>query len=165
MAGDMHAPSAFAEEHVMKQLAFATVAAAFVSVAFAPSRATATAGQTLTVNVSTFRNTKGVLGCRLYAGPTGFPMQATFKAQQAVPIHGATARCTFAGLEPGTYAVVVLHDENQNQKADRNFLGFPTEGYGVSNNKTHATSMPRWDESKFQMPAGRDVAIPIVLRY
>jgi uncharacterized protein (DUF2141 family) len=147
----------------VKQLAFATLAAAFVFLA--PSRATATGGQTLTVNVSAFRNTKGVLGCRLYAGPTGFPMQATFKAQQAVPIHGATARCTFAGLEPGTYAVVVLHDENQNQKVDKNFLGIPIEGYGVSNNKTYATSAPRWDESKFQVPAGRDVVVPIVLRY
>ncbi len=147
----------------MKQVAFATLAAAFVSLA--PSRATATAGQTLTVNVSAFRNTKGVLGCRLYAGPTGFPMQATFKAQLAVPIRGPTARCTFAGLEPGTYAVVVLHDENQNQKVDKNFLGIPTEGYGVSNNKTYATSAPRWNESKFQVPAGRDVVIPIVLRY
>jgi uncharacterized protein (DUF2141 family) len=148
----------------MKQLALAALAASVVSVAF-PGSATATAGQTVTVNVSTFRNTRGVLGCRLYAGPTGFPLQATFKAQQAVAIPGATARCTFTGVEPGTYAVVVLHDENRNQKVDKNFLGIPTEGYGVSNNKTHATSAPRWDDSKFQVTQGRDVAVPIVLRY
>ena len=53
-----------------------------------------------------------------------------------VKIEGASARCVFEDVTPGTYAVVVLHDENDNRQCDRNRLGIPLEGYGVSNNRT-----------------------------
>jgi uncharacterized protein (DUF2141 family) len=127
----------------------------------------ASPGQTtgrVDVNVGTFRNTKGWLGCRLYSSPTGFPKEPTTRQQQKA-ITGTTVSCTFEGLPTGTYAVSVMHDENANGKLDTNFLGIPTEGYGVSNNHTHALSAPTWDESKFEVKDGQDVRLGIALRY
>ena len=37
-------------------------------------------------------------------------------------------------IPPGTYAVKVHIDENENGKLDTNFLGIPKEQYGISNN-------------------------------
>ena len=44
-------------------------------------------------------------------------------------------------LPAGNYAVQVMHDENENNKLDTNFMGMPIEGYGFSNN-------PRRDAAK-----------------
>src|SRR5262249_36120643 len=141
------------------------VAALVVAVGSVPSRGYAQEGRTITVNVSTFRNGKGALGCRLYAGPDGFPKKLTHKLQQIVPIRGASATCKFTGVAPGTYAVAVVHDENNNGQVDTNLFGVPTEGYGVSNNRTYALSWPKWDESKFQVHADKDVVLNVILRY
>ena len=37
-------------------------------------------------------------------------------------------------IPPGTYAIGVYIDENDNEKLDTNFLGIPKEQYGFSNN-------------------------------
>jgi uncharacterized protein (DUF2141 family) len=139
-------------------LAAALVASSVVVKAEGP------ATSTIDVNVGTLRNDKGWLGCRLYSSPQGFPKEPT-STEQRLAITGATVRCTFANVGPGTYAVSVMHDENGNGKLDTNLFGVPTEGYGVSNNHTHALSAPTWDESKFDVKAGQDVRLGIALRY
>jgi uncharacterized protein (DUF2141 family) len=135
-----------------------------VMLALAASLARAAGESTVDINVGTFRNTKGWLGCRLYSSPTGFPRDPAPR-EQRIAIAGGIARCTFTNVPAGTYAVAVMHDENGNGKLDSNFLGIPTEGYGVSNNHTHAMSAPTWDESKFEVKAGQDVRLGISLKY
>ena len=120
---------------------------------------------TITVNVGPLRNGKGSLGCRLYASAQGFPRGATGLVSQRVKIAGTSARCVFENVLPGTYAVVVLHDENDNRQCDRNRLGIPIEGYGVSNNHTYPLSAPTWLESKFVVQGGKQRTLDISLRY
>ena len=120
---------------------------------------------TIVVDVATFRNEKGALGCRLFASSEGFPRSTTAFAQLRTAITAQSGRCTFVHVPPGTYAVAVLHDENLNGKVDTNLFGAPTEGYGVSNNKTYALSDPKWDESKFVVGTGQEVHLTVSLRY
>ena len=44
-------------------------------------------------------------------------------------------KCTviFNGVKPGKYAVRFIHDENENEELDTNFIGIPKEGFGFSN--------------------------------
>ncbi len=120
---------------------------------------------TLTVNVKSFRNRSGALGCRLYRSSTGFPESSAGTVERRVSISGETTTCTFEGVGAGTYAVSVMHDENGNQKLDKNMFGVPTEGYGVSNNHTHALSNPTWEESKFNVESGKNLTLWVNLRY
>jgi len=120
---------------------------------------------TVSVSVGPLRNGKGSLSCRLYTSGAGFPRNLAGTTTQRVKIAGGSARCVFENVAPGTYAVVVLHDENDNRQCDRNRLGIPLEGYGVSNNRTYALSAPNWQESKFSVEAGKDRALSISLRY
>jgi len=122
-------------------------------------------GITITVQVATFRSRAGVLGCRLYHRPSGFPEGTAGTLERRVAIAGTSAACTFDNVAPGVYAVSVMHDENDNQKLDKNFLGIPTEGYGVSNNHTHAMRNPEWEESKVVVEAGKPLRLDIRLRY
>lgn len=122
---------------------------------------------TIVLEVSTFRNVKGLLGCQLYAKSDDFPdnWAAEMSLRKVVAVTATTTSCTYADMPPGTYAAAIIHDENSNGKLDKNFLGVPTEGYGISNNHTHALKRPTWDESKFEVNAGTTVTSHISIRY
>ena len=60
------------------------------------------------------------------------------------------ARCDFEGIPAGTYALVVLHDENMNGKVDTNWIGIPKEGYGFSNDAKASFSAPSFKDASFQ---------------
>ena len=57
----------------------------------------------------------------------------------------------FDNLPYGSYALAVHHDENLNIKMDRNFLGMPTEGWGLSNNIIPVFKLPSFDDCKFEL--------------
>ena len=59
----------------------------------------------------------------------------------------------------------MIHDENGNGRLDKNFLGIPSEGYGVSNNRTYAASSPKWEESRFTVAPREPVVLRVTLRY
>jgi|SRR6478609_6228224 len=141
------------------RLAFAGVLVSGIAQA-EPSPNTAT----ISVNVGPLRNSKGTLACRLHASAGGFPRTGGIVSQR-VKIEGASARCVFEDVAPGTYAVVVHHDENDNRLCDRNRLGIPLEGYGVSNNHTYPMRAPTWEESKFVVEGSKETALSISLRY
>ncbi|HXX68370.1 MAG TPA: DUF2141 domain-containing protein [Polyangiaceae bacterium] len=96
---------------------------------------------------------------------TRFPEASAGTVEKRVPITAGTTQCSFENVSAGTYAISVMHDENDNQKLDKNFFGVPTEGYGVSNNHTHAMSSPTWEESKFTVEGGKNLGLGIGLRY
>jgi uncharacterized protein (DUF2141 family) len=123
----------------------------------------ADAGCTLTVHVSVLHSQAGALVCRLFAGGDGFPGKPPYKAVRRVPIGGKEASCEFRGVSPGTYAVAVFHDENGNGKLDTNFLGIPSEGVGVSNNKRPLVGPPRWSDATFRLE--RDGSLKVTLHY
>ena len=129
------------------------------------AQAEASSTSTLSATVGPTRTSNGSLACRLYASGDGFPRTATGTVTQRVKVANGSARCVFEKLTPGTYAVMVHHDENDNRKMDKNLLGMPLEGYGASNNRTHALSAPTWDESKVVVEAGKTRSLAISLRY
>jgi len=119
----------------------------------------------ISVLVGPLRSGNGSVGCRLYTSSDGFPRTARGTQNVRVKVTGKSARCVFEKLKPGTYAVTVHHDENDNRKFDTNFVGMPLEGYGVSNNHTYAMSAPRWDESKVVVDAGKQLELGVSVRY
>lgn len=57
---------------------------------------------------------------------------------------------TVTGVPAGTYAVQVVHDENDNQTLDRpGFL--PTEGMGFSRDAPMRMGPPRWRDAEFEV--------------
>jgi uncharacterized protein (DUF2141 family) len=71
---------------------------------------------------------------------------------------------SFGSLRPGTYAVAVLHDENENGKMDFNFLGMPLEGYGFSNDASALFGPPSFANAAFRL-LPRSSALTISARY
>ena len=119
------------------------------------------------VEVTGFRNNNGKLGCSLFAGPEGFPRDRTkvFRRSWA-PIQGARGECIFSGIPAGDYAVTVFHDENSNGKFDLNWVGYPLEGYGFSNNAKAQFKAPSFDETKFRYDGAsvKQISIDMIYR-
>ncbi len=57
---------------------------------------------------------------------------------------------TFENVAPGTYAIMVLHDENENYRMDFDTNGMPIESYGMSNNPL-SYGPPQFSDAKFEV--------------
>ena len=129
--------------------------------------AQSTGTATLTVHVIGARNTKGKIRAALFRGGEGFPNDASRAVHtQAADIDPQTssAQIVFTDLAAGVYAVSVFHDENMNQKLDKNFVGVPKEGYGASNNPKKKMGPPSFEETKFEL-GGSEQSLEIKLIY
>lgn len=108
----------------------------------------ALAARDVGVLVSGIAPQTGEIICHLYSGQRGFPQKDGDIVQTVrYPAGSELITCTFPGVEPGRYAVSVMHDQNGNGKFDTNFMGFPKEPWGVSNNIRPDDRSPRFAEA------------------
>ena len=118
------------------------------------------------VKILNIRNSNGPVACALFESPDGFPTEYLHFATNimVIKVRDKQARCDFLDIPPGTYALVVVHDENMNSKLDTNWLGVPTEGYGFSNDAKGFLSPPSFPAADF--PYGeQDMELTISLHY
>ncbi len=64
----------------------------------------------------------------------------------------------FTQLPPGRYAVIIVHDENDNGRLDKDFMGVPTEGYGFGNDAQGFLSAPSFDAAAITVGTGNTSA-------
>ncbi len=104
------------------------------------------------LEIPNLRNNAGGVACALFSGPEGYPKKFMRYADKIViaKVKGREAHCDFVGVEPGTYAIAVIHDENLNGELDTNFFGVPKEGYGFSGGaEVSMLSAPSFSEAEF----------------
>lgn len=119
----------------------------------------------LEVTISNVSNDEGFILVTLFNSPDGFPDQSkmAFKNKK-VKSEANRTKVVFENIPHGTYAIAVLHDQNDNGKLDKNMLGIPTEGYGSSNNQKKLFRAPNFDECKFKVDKN-SVTNTITLNY
>lgn len=118
----------------------------------------------LTVRMIGFRDDQGLARVSLFRDPNGFPgdTNLAFRTMTAA-ITNAAAVVEFVDIPFGEYAVGVLHDENGNARMDTNWLGFPREGYGESNNPGAETGRPSFESARFVLESiSRVITIQLV---
>lgn len=134
--------------------------------AFGVAAAQTTSCPGIHVTVLNIRNNIGTVDCALFDAPKGFPVDVLHSATRVVvmKILKTEAQCDFENIPSGTYALVVLHDEDMNGKLDTNWLGIPKEGYGFSGNAKASFGAPSFSAASFVYD-GRDLDLMIALRY
>ena len=65
-------------------------------------------------------------------------------------VKGETKMCVPVAAA-GVYAIAIYHDKNANRRFDKNFLGLPSEPYGISNNPPINFGPPSLEESAFKV--------------
>lgn len=105
---------------------------------------------TITVTVPNVSNTNGHVIISLHTKNTF--MQSKPIDTKKVTIENGKATTTFSQVEAGEYAIIVLHDENDNNKMDYESNGMPIEDYGISNNEM-SFGPPEYETAKFTVSA------------
>lgn len=104
-------------------------------------------GTTITVTVPV-PGYGGSLIAGLYNEDTfmkGAPLQG-----QVSDVNEGYASVTFTNVIPGTYAISLFHDKNDNKVMDFEPNGMPKELYGLSNNVKNY-GPPQWSDAKFEV--------------
>ncbi|MDD3437352.1 MAG: DUF2141 domain-containing protein [Candidatus Gastranaerophilales bacterium] len=101
----------------------------------------------INIKVTNIKNIKGVIRVGIINKEKDFPYDA-FTGKK-VTVSGDSVSIKFTGLAPGEYAIAVHHDENHNDKLDKNVFGVPLEGYCFSNNVKALTAPPKFKYAKF----------------
>lgn len=103
----------------------------------------------LTIRVQGIKNKKGSINIALYKS------DADFKQEKFSYVNRISADSdgviVFNRIDYGNYGVAVYHDENENFKLDRNFVGMPAEGYGFSNNVKGQFGPPGFKDTSVSM--------------
>jgi len=107
---------------------------------------------TLTITVTDLRNHKGQLIFGVFKTSDGFPTESKKSVDWQVKPADADSVTFTCQLPPGQYGASVLHDENKNDRMDKNVIGIPKEGYGVTNNPKPRARAATFDESLFTLP-------------
>lgn len=117
----------------------------------------------LTVKVTGIKKNKGEVVCALFKTADGFPIDLSKPQTIWLAADSDEVTCKFTDITIGNYAVSVAHDENTNKKVDTNFVGMPTEAWGVSNNIRPLMRAPRWNEAQFTLATDEKKNINIQL--
>lgn len=103
------------------------------------------------VTVTNVRSSEGMIHVEIC--PESLWLQKCALSAEA-PAHAGTTVVTVPNVPPGRYGAVAYHDRNRNGKADRNFIGLPTEDVGFSNNALKGLSRPRFAVAAFDHGEG-----------
>jgi uncharacterized protein (DUF2141 family) len=111
----------------------------------------------LTISVSSLKNNTGLLTAELYSTKEKFLKTAYKKGSATIKLN--TASITFTDIPKGEYTVMVYHDENNNGKLDKNFIGMPKEPVACSNNAKGFMGPPKYEEAKFNITSDAKINI------
>ncbi len=103
----------------------------------------------LTVIIDGLHSGRGQVTVGLFSRAEGFPDGDYADKWARAPAHTTPITVVFDDLPPGRYAVGAYHDENGNGKLDTNFIGWPKEGYALSNDIRLSIFRPRFADSSF----------------
>lgn len=134
----------------MNQLAFLLTLLIFslTTLAQEPTKNIEQKTATLTIEVGKTVNNKGSLLIALHTEDTFMKGKGIKNASKL--INGDKTTVIFEEVPLGEYAIMVLHDQNNNHRMDYTEQGIPKEDYGLSNNDM-SFGPPQFETAKFNL--------------
>ncbi len=103
----------------------------------------------LTIEILGLESDKGKLVVALLDTAEGFEADAKPMRDERVSIKSGRGDVTLKAVPYGHYAAKIFHDENANEELDTNFVGFPKESFGFSNDAMGKFGPPSFEQAKF----------------
>lgn len=116
------------------------------------------------VNISGLRNSKGHILVCLTSNKKEYPdcrKDANARKKKIAAVNNSTV--VFENVDPGIYALALVHDKNSNDKMDI-ALFLPKEGFGMSNNPKVRMGKPKFKNSQFTV-GNANVVKNITMKY
>lgn len=111
----------------------------------------------LSITITGIKNNTGKLTAEVYNSKGKF-LKSAYKTT-STSIKANTATVMFSDLPKSEYTVMVYHDENNNGKLDKNFIGMPKEAVACSNNAKEFMGPPKYEDAKFSLVADSKITI------
>jgi uncharacterized protein (DUF2141 family) len=107
------------------------------------------AGEKLVLKIEGLRSNKGYVLVSVFKGSEGYPdkHEKAFRKFQ-LKINNKVATVDISSIPDGEYAIAILHDENHDGKMNTNWIGWPKEGFGFSNNVMGTFGPPSFNKAK-----------------
>lgn len=119
----------------------------------------------IVITITNMRSTKGVIRACMTTNEDIFPRcRKDPQSHRTVVPAGQNVQLRFVGVKPGKYAVALLHDENDNGKADRALGMMPKEGFGFSRDAKVRMGPPKFKDAVFDY-SGAGENLTIRMRY
>jgi uncharacterized protein (DUF2141 family) len=117
------------------------------------------------IDLSNIRNTKGVVRISVCASEDEYPYHP-FRTYVLTKdsLRDGKLQTTITDLDPGTYAISLLDDENNSGGMDYNFIGIPQEGFGFANNVKPLLKCPEFRRCLVTLRDGEN-NLEITVRY
>lgn len=103
-------------------------------------------GITITVTVENIKSNEGKVLIGLHNSETFMRADGLDNVESTIENNKATL--VFKNVKPGEYALLAMHDENENYMMDFEASGMPKESFGLSNNPM-SFGPPQFNEAKF----------------
>ena len=112
----------------------------------------------LSVKIEGFTSDDGKILYTVFSGKKGFPNNPE-KAIKSGIAHIDNGKAGIdLDLPKGEYAVMVFHDEDDNNELKTNWIGMPKEGVGNSNNHK---GIPSYNKSVFKLSEDKSIVIDL----
>jgi uncharacterized protein (DUF2141 family) len=105
-------------------------------------------GQDITVTIENISNSRGHVIIGLHTADSFMKSDGIQNAESKVK--DGKVVVTFKNVAPGHYALLALHDENDNKRMDFEPNGMPLESFGLSNNPM-LMGPPSFTDGKFEV--------------
>lgn len=119
------------------------------------------------VNVSGLRSSKGnIVLCLWKRQDKDFPVCSNTASFQHLTVKATdgTVTATFQNIPSGEYAISAFHDENQDGKLNRGFMGRPKEGIAFSSQDSNQgdRGRPSFDQAKFTVNGVKAISLSLL---
>jgi uncharacterized protein (DUF2141 family) len=106
-------------------------------------------GQNTIVKISGIRSEKGQIILNVFKNSEDYENEKVSKKlifdKKAISNDLLMINCN---LDPGTYGITLIDDENKNGELNKNLIGIPKEGFGFSNFFMEKMKKPEFDDFK-----------------
>ena len=103
----------------------------------------------INIDISNIKSNTGNIMIGLFNSKDTF-LTDKYKALK-IKAQVGSIKAKFENIPNGTYAIALYHDENLNNKLDKNLFHIPKEGYGFSNNAKPFFGPPKFDKAQFKL--------------
>lgn len=126
----------------------------------------ALSSQTLKISITGLRNNSGSVILGFYNNDKAFAAETPLftKVESKATAINHVLTLNYAGIKPGIYGVVMLDDENNNNKMDYGWI-LPEEGYGFSNYTHFGLTKPKVAKFSFTIAPSENKSVEIKVQY
>lgn len=118
----------------------------------------------IALEVHNVRKTKGLITVDLHDdNPEGFLNNTGLVERVRATAESTVTLICIPVSQAGTFAIALYHDKDANHKFNKNWLGIPSEPYGISNDPRIGLSAPPHRAAAFEV-TGPGTPIKVTLR-